>query len=70
LQLNIEWKESEKAGIMIMRRHFARYFPGLPHFRDLRIRLLRAETINEVNQILDEITEQFGSCRPDYNTTD
>ena len=70
LKLNIEWKESEKAGIMIMRRHFARYFPGLPHFRDLRIRLLRAETIAEVNKILDEIAEQFGSYRPDYNTTD
>ncbi|MDD4754722.1 MAG: tRNA dihydrouridine synthase DusB [Prolixibacteraceae bacterium] len=70
LQMNTEWKDNERTGILIMRRHFARYFPGLPNFRDLKIRLLRAETTIEVNKILDEIAEQFGSYRPDYNTTD
>jgi len=70
LMMNIEWKESERAGIMIMRRHFARYFPGLPHFRDLKIKLLRAEATNEVNEVLDEIVSRFGNNRPDYNMAD
>ena len=70
LKLNMEWKDNEKTGILIMRRHFARYFPGLSHFRDLKIRLLRAETSIEVNQILDEIVSRFGGYRPDYNITE
>jgi nifR3 family TIM-barrel protein len=70
LQMNIEWKENERAGIMIMRRHFAKYFPGLPRFRELKIRLLRADTSVEVSEVLDEIAGRFGSYRPDYNTAD
>lgn len=70
LLMNVEWKESERAGIMIMRRHFARYFPGLPRFRELKIRLLRAETILEVNQTLEEIVKRYGNLRPDYRVTD
>jgi nifR3 family TIM-barrel protein len=70
LQMNIEWKENERSGIMIMRRHFAKYFPGLPRFRELKIRLLRADTFVEVSEVLDEIDEQYGSYRPDYNTED
>ncbi|NLB26708.1 MAG: tRNA dihydrouridine synthase DusB [Bacteroidales bacterium] len=70
LLMNVEWKESERAGIMIMRRHFARYFPGLPRFRELKIRLLRAETILEVNQTLEEIVKGYGNLRPDYRVTD
>ncbi len=67
LQLNLEWKENERAGILMMRRHFAKYFPGLPHFRELRIRLLRAETPSAVTEILDEIVEKYGDMRPDYS---
>lgn len=66
LQLNLEWKENERAGILMMRRHFARYFPGLPHFRSLRIRLLQAETNEEVNAVLDQIVEEYGNIQPDY----
>ncbi len=70
LQLTIEWKENEKSAVLIMRRHMAKYFPGLPRFRELKIKLLRAETITDVNEILDEIVERFGNYRPDYNITD
>jgi tRNA-dihydrouridine synthase B len=66
LQLNLEWKDNERAGILMMRRHFAKYFPGLPNFRELRIRLLCAETNAEVTDILDEIVENYGDVRPDY----
>jgi tRNA-dihydrouridine synthase B len=66
LQLNLDWKDNERSAILMMRRHFAKYFPGLPNFRELRIRLLRSETNAEVNEILDEIAETYRDVRPEY----
>jgi tRNA-dihydrouridine synthase len=67
LQLNLEWKDNERSAILMMRRHFAKYFPGLPNFRELKIRLLRAETSAEVTEILDEILEKYAVAKPDYS---
>lgn len=66
LQLNIEWKENERSAILMMRRHFAKYFPGLPDFRELKIRLLRAETSAEVNNVLDEIATTYEAACLEY----
>ena len=68
LQLNLEWKDNELSAILMMRRHFAKYFPGLPHFRELHIQLLRAETNEEVLAILDQIVERYGNIRPDFSS--
>ena len=68
LQMNLEWRDDERVGIVMMRRHFAKYFPGLPNFRDLKIRLLRAEANNEVHEILDQIVEEYGDYRLDFLT--
>lgn len=68
LQLNIDWKDDERAAVLMMRRHFAKYFPGLPNFRELKIRLLRAESNDEVNVILDEISDTYRGVRPEFNT--
>ena len=51
----------------MMRRHLAKYIPGIPNFREIRIRLLRAETYSDVTTILDEIVENYGHLRPDYS---
>ncbi len=67
LRLNLEWKDNERSAILMMRRHFAKYFPGLPHFRELRIQLLRAETYDEVNSILEKISEFYHDFRPDFS---
>lgn len=67
VKMNLEWKENERTGILMMRRHFAKYFPGIPRFREKRVGLLRAETAGEVNHILDLIVQEFGNIRPDYN---
>ncbi len=66
LQLNLEWKDNERSGILMMRRHFAKYFPGLPNFKEMKIQLLRAETSDEVNEILDKIVTVFGDFQLDY----
>ncbi|NLB93765.1 MAG: tRNA dihydrouridine synthase DusB [Bacteroidales bacterium] len=66
LQLNLDWKDNERAAILMMRRHLAKYFPGIPNFREIKIRLLRAETYDDVTTILDEIVENYGDLRPDF----
>lgn len=66
LQMNLEWRD-ERSGILMMRRHFAKYFPGLPNFREMKVSLLRAETNEEVNQVLNQIVDNYGNHQIDYN---
>lgn len=51
----------EYRGILHIRRHLAAtpLFKGIPNFRETRIRMLRADTLPELNDILDEIAEKF-----------
>ena len=67
LRLSIEWKENERSGILEMRRHLAKYFPHLPGFRELKIALLRAETHAAVNDLLDQIEENYRGMKVDYS---
>ena len=69
LRLSIEWKDSVRTGILLMRRHFAKYFPGLPNFRNYRIKLLQTDEMDELQHILDEIIEHYGDLRVDYTNT-
>jgi len=66
LEITIEWKDNIRSGILMLRRHFARYFPSLPNFRELRIRLLQAETLEAVQEVLTAIEKQYGDFRVDY----
>ena len=47
----------ERRGILHIRRHLAAtpLFKGIPHFRDTRIAMLRAETLDELHPILDRV---------------
>ncbi len=67
ISMNLEWRDNERTGIVMMRRHFAKYFPGLWNFRELKIQLLRAETNAEVNEILDQIVINYGDHHLDYS---
>ncbi len=67
MRLNLEWRDNERIGILMLRRHFAKYFPGLQNFRELKIELLRAENSAEVNRILNKIVDIYGTVRLDYN---
>ncbi|MDE6443547.1 MAG: tRNA dihydrouridine synthase DusB [Muribaculaceae bacterium] len=53
----------EYRGILHIRRHLAAtpLFKGLPDFRQTRIRMLRAETADELEQIFREIEERYFS---------
>lgn len=51
----------EYRGILHIRRHLAAtpLFKGIPNFRETRIRMLRADTLADLDSILDDIAERF-----------
>ena len=55
---SLVWK-GERLGIIEMRRHYASYFKGYPHFKEFRMRLVTAESAEEVRNILFELSEQY-----------
>lgn len=57
--LSVEWID-EVRGLLHMRRHMAAMFKGLPHFRDLRIRMLQAPSVEELWQVFDAIEDRYG----------
>ena len=52
----------ERRGILHIRRHLAAtpLFKGLPDFKQLRIAMLRAETVEELFAIFEQIKQQYG----------
>ncbi len=66
LQQSLTWKDEPKRAILEMRRHFARYFPNLRDFRDLRVQLLQSLEVDEVISILDVIAGKYANERVDY----
>jgi len=67
LKLSLESKDNVLSSILMMRRHFNKYLPGLENYRDLRIRLLRATTLDEVDETLNRIQEIYGDVKLDYS---
>ena len=61
LRINVE-RIDEKRGILHTRRHLAAtpIFKGIPDFRQTRIAMLRAETMDELLGILEEIRVRLG----------
>lgn len=57
--LSVDWID-EVRGLLHMRRHMAAMFKGLSHFRDLRIRMLQAPSIEVLWQVFDEIETRYG----------
>ncbi|MCF0159787.1 MAG: tRNA dihydrouridine synthase DusB [Bacteroidaceae bacterium] len=57
----------EYRGILHIRRHLAAtpLFKGLSNFRETRIRMLRAETVEELFGIFEEIKEKWGTSTVD-----
>ena len=61
LRINVE-RIDEKRGILHTRRHLAAtpIFKGIPDFRQTRIAMLRAETMDELMQILEDTRKLLG----------
>jgi nifR3 family TIM-barrel protein len=61
---SLEFKP-EPTGIFEMRRHFSNYFKGLPHFKEMRLKLLTTLDVQEIFSLLELIRERYGESRPD-----
>lgn len=61
---SLEFKEGA-VGIYEMRRHFSNYFKGLPHFKDMRLKLLTTLDVEEIFSLLEQIREKYGDFRPE-----
>ncbi len=58
LQKSVEWK-GERTGIFEMRRHYSNYFKGIPHFKEYRMKLVKLEVLEDIEDVLNEIREGF-----------
>ncbi len=58
LSRSIEWKGSI-VGINEMRRHYTNYLKGLPGIKEFRFKLVTLNTPEEINEVLDEISEHY-----------
>jgi len=58
LRKSCDWK-GEKRGVTELRKHWADYFKGYTHFKLFRQKMMKLETLSEVNQLLREIEEFY-----------
>ncbi|WP_278819779.1 tRNA dihydrouridine synthase DusB [Hoylesella nanceiensis] len=65
LEINVE-KVDEYRGILHTRRHLASspIFKGIPDFKQTRIAMLRANTVDELNSILEDCRVRLKSIEP------
>lgn len=57
--------KSEPVGVYEMRRHFSNYFKGLPHFKEMRLKLLTTLDVEEIFALLNQIDKKYGDFRPE-----
>lgn len=62
LLMSIDWK-GEVGAIREMRRHYTAYFKGLPHFKEMRLKLVTSDDLGEILDTLSFIEENYK--RPD-----
>ena len=55
---SIEWK-GEKTGIFEMRRHYSNYFKGIPNFKEYRMLLVKLESLDAINEVLEDISNKY-----------
>jgi nifR3 family TIM-barrel protein len=55
---SVNWLD-ERRGILHSRRHLAVTFKGLPHFREMKIKLLKSESLDELLELLDRVAVEF-----------
>lgn len=58
LNFSIKWK-GDVLGLLEMRRHYSQYFKGLPHFKDYRTQLVTLNNFEEVDAVLEEVSEKY-----------
>jgi nifR3 family TIM-barrel protein len=57
--------KGNKTGIFELRRHLTSYFKGLPHFKEMRLKLVTSMEPDEINSLLDEVVDKYKDFIPD-----
>ncbi|OKS88955.1 tRNA dihydrouridine synthase DusB [Mucilaginibacter polytrichastri] len=60
LEKSVAWK-GPKTGIFEMRRHYASYFKGIENFKEFRMKLVQAGTMEDVEEILGQINDNYAT---------
>jgi tRNA-dihydrouridine synthase B len=60
---SLEWK-GERLGVVEMRRHYANYFRGLPHFKQHRLVLVTEENPVALHLELDKVAQTYADGIP------
>ncbi len=55
---SIAWKKNI-LGILEMRRHYTNYLKGLPNIKEYRKRLVTLMTVEEIDEVLNEIQQEY-----------
>ena len=58
LRKSLEWK-GPVVGIFEMRRHYTNYLKGMPNIKEYRGQLVRLNTLEEIEAVLDEVQRQY-----------
>jgi tRNA-dihydrouridine synthase B len=58
LEFSMQWK-GDRLGVFEMRKHYTNYFKSIPDFKSYRMRLVEANSYQEVIDVLMEITEKY-----------
>jgi tRNA-dihydrouridine synthase B len=58
LYKSVEWK-GPVVGINEMRRHYTNYLKGLPGIKEFRYKLVTLKTIEEIDEVLEEISKTY-----------
>ncbi|MBR4155174.1 MAG: tRNA dihydrouridine synthase DusB [Bacteroidales bacterium] len=56
---SLNYKKDELYAVMEMRKHWGLYFKGYANFKQFKLRLMEAKTIEEVSAILDEVVNFY-----------
>ena len=59
LDHSLEWK-GLRLGVVEMRRHYANYFRGLPHFKEHRLTLVTEDDPTVLHATLDNVAATYG----------
>jgi nifR3 family TIM-barrel protein len=58
LEKSVEWK-GERLGVLEMRKHYSRYFKGVPHTKEYRIQLVSLVEVGEIYSLLDTMAMHY-----------
>ena len=58
LQKSVEWKGA-RTGMLEMRRHYSNYFKGLPGVKELRMKLVTLENIDDIFHVLESVKDRW-----------